>query len=108
MSRLALLAPLVLLVALGASVVRADETTLVAGPSLELEHLDLLPLGEFEREDVRKAHPDLSRRLQSLAGRIRGLEKKLQQATSGTNKKGKPARKGKRGKDPVEALRRSQ
>lgn len=105
MIRLVLLAPLLLLVALGAPSVRADETTLVAGPSLELEHLDLLPLGEFEREDFRKAHPDLSRRLQSLAGRIRGLERKLQQATKGADKKGGQARKGKRGEDPVQKLR---
>jgi hypothetical protein len=48
------------------------------GPALELAYLDLLPLGEFEREDFRKAHPELSKRLQSFASRISGLEKKLQ------------------------------
>ena len=89
MRHLALLLPVVLLCALGTAPVRADETTMVTGPSLELEHLDLLPLGEFEREDVRKAHPELSQRLQSLAGRIRNLENKLQK----TDKKKKDAKK---------------
>lgn len=65
----------VLVLSLGAA--HADETTMLSGPALELEHLDLLPLGEFEREDFRKEHPELSKRLQSLASRIAGLEKKV-------------------------------
>lgn len=72
------LLPLVLaafVLALGSA--HADETTIPTGPTLELEHLDLLPLGEFEREDFRKEHPELSKRLQSLASRIAGLEKKV-------------------------------
>ncbi len=86
------LVPLALAVFLLApSIVRADEATATLhGPTLELEHLDLLPLGEFEREDFRKEHPKLSKRLQSLASRIGGLEKKLQ----GTDKKdGEAAKK---------------
>ena len=74
MKRLVSLAA-VLLLACGTA--HADETAFAPGPTLELEHLDLLPIGEFEREALRAAHPDLSKRLQSLAARIRGLEKKL-------------------------------
>jgi hypothetical protein len=59
------------------AIARAEETGSEAGPTLELEHLDLIPLGEFEREDFRKEHMELSKQLQSFASRIRSLESKL-------------------------------
>jgi hypothetical protein len=90
----ALLACLLALL-LPATIARADDTPAAPpekaaeGPALTFEMLDLLPLGEFERQDLRAAHLDLSRRLEAIARQRKDLEGRLQKREKKDDEEGR-------------------
>ncbi len=83
MSRLLLALGLALLMSIPAlaadeDVARADASdAATSSPAMRLAYLDLLPLGEFERQDFRAANLDLARRLERGARKLREHRQRL-------------------------------
>lgn len=89
--RLSLLLGVVLL--LGLPVAHADEVDAASAPSLRLEDLDLLPLHEFELQDLRAAHPKVVQRLQGLAYQLGKKKEQLAKRAKKDDEAGKALQK---------------